>query len=408
MSDKKKQRPVPNNSLHPKECITINKHDMATFDFSNLVDAIRQVYEKCVAQASKAVNINLTLRNWVIGCYIYEYEQKGADRASYGQNLLPKLSVRLQETAAIKYHFRELGRCREFYLAYPEIGGTLPPQFVQLISSQMQGSVFSIAGDSSLKIRGTVSPEFAIPAEKLLRSLSYSHFVELMTVGDPLKRTFYEIECLRGQWSVRELKRQISSLLFERTGLSEDKNKLAEHVRLDAETTSPVLAIRDPYVFEFLGLKPCEVMGESELEDALLDKVQDFLLELGRGFCFEARQKRILIGDEFFFVDLVFYHRILKCHILIELKVDEFKHEYLGQLNTYVNWFRKNEMSDGDNLPVGLLLCTRKNHALMEYALAGMDNQLFVSRYQTELPRKEELERFIERELKEYSQEGSR
>ena len=142
MSDKKKQRPVPNNSLHPKECITINKHDMAIFDFSNLVDAIRQVYEKCAAQASKAVNINLTLRNWVIGCYIYEYEQKGADRASYGQNLLPKLSVRLQETAAIKYHFRELGRCREFHLAYPGIGGTLPPQFVQLIAPEIKQSIF--------------------------------------------------------------------------------------------------------------------------------------------------------------------------------------------------------------------------------------------------------------------------
>jgi Uncharacterized conserved protein len=210
---------------------------------------------------------------------------------------------------------------------------------------------------------------------------------------------------MRGQWAVRELRRQISSLLFERTGLSKNKAKLAEHVRLHAEVNTPALAIRDPYVFEFLGIRSCEVMGESELEDSLLDKVQDFLLELGRGFCFEARQKRILIGDEFFFVDLVFYHRILKCHILIELKVDEFKHEYLGQLNTYVNWFRKNEMSEGDNPPVGLLLCTRKNHALMEYALAGMDNQLFVSRYQTELPRKEELECFINRELKEFGQE---
>lgn len=381
--------------------------DDQKMDFSNLVDSIRQMHEKCVAQASKAVNINLTLRNWVIGCYIYEYEQKGADRATYGQSLFSKLSVKLLETASIKYHFRELRRCREFYLAYPEIGETLSPQFVKLIAPEMQGSVFSITNNSFLKIRGTVSPEFAIPPERLLQSLSYSHFVELMTVDDPLKRAFYEIECLRGQWSVRELKRQISSLLFERTGLSGDKNKLAEHVRLNAETTYPALAIRDPYVFEFLGLKPCEVMGESELEDALLDKVQDFLLELGRGFCFEARRKRILIGDEFFFVDLVFYHRILKCHILIELKVDEFKHEYLGQLNTYVNWFRKNEVSDGDNPPVGLLLCTHKNHALMEYALAGMDNQLFVSRYQTELPRKEELERFIEHELQEYSQESN-
>jgi len=154
-------------------------------------------------------------------------------------------------------------------------------------------------------------------------------------------------------------------------------------------------------VFEFLGIRPDEVMGESRLEDALLDKVQQFLLELGRGFCFEARQKRILIGDEFFFVDLVFYHRLLKCHVLIDLKVDEFKHEYLGQLNTYVNWYRKHEMTDGDGPPVGLLLCTRKNHALMEYALAGMDNQLFVSRYQLELPRKEELETLLEAELRE-------
>jgi hypothetical protein len=159
--------------------------------------------------------------------------------------------------------------------------------------------------------------------------------------------------------------------------------------------------IRDPYVFEFLGIRPPEVMGESGLEDALLDRVQQFLLELGRGFCFEARQKRILIGDEFFFVDLVFYHRLLKCHVLVELKVDEFRHEYLGQLNTYVNWFRKHEMAEGDHPPVGLLLCTRKNHALMEYALAGMDNQLFVSRYQLELPRREELVELLEQEMRE-------
>jgi predicted nuclease of restriction endonuclease-like (RecB) superfamily len=270
-----------------------------------------------------------------------------------------------------------------------------------MISSEVQK--LSITNIKSVGIRGTVSPEFTIAPEKLITSLSYSHFLELMSIDDPLQRVFYEVECMRGQWSVRELRRQISSLLFERTGMSQDKARLAEHVRLNAETMTPALAIRDPYVFEFLGIKSREVMAESELEDLLLDKVQDFLLELGRGFCFEARQKRILIGDEFFFVDLVFYHRILKCHILIELKVDEFKHEYLGQLNTYVNWFRKNEMATGDNPPVGLLLCTRKNHALMEYALAGMDNQLFVSRYQTELPRKEELEQFIERELQEHA-----
>jgi len=234
-----------------------------------------------------------------------------------------------------------------------------------------------------------------------LNSLSYHHFELLVGLDDDLKRRFYELEAIRGQWSVRALRRQIASLAFERTGLSTDKARLLEQVRQSAEVDNPALVIRDPYVFEFLGIRPQEVMGESRLEDGLLDKVQQFLLELGRGFCFEARQKRILIGDEFFFVDLVFYHRILKCHVLIDLKVDEFKHEYLGQLNTYVNWFRKHEMAESDNPPVGLLLCTRKNHALMEYALAGMDNALFVSRYQLELPRKEELQKLLEEELRE-------
>ena len=165
----------------------------------------------------------------------------------------------------------------------------------------------------------TLSAQSAIPTDQLVSRLSYSHFELLVSLDDDLKRRFYEAECIRGCWSVRELRRQISSLLFERTGLSTDKAALADLVRQAAEVDSPALAIRDPYVFEFLGIKPREVMGESHLEDALLDKVQEFLLELGRGFCFEARQKRILIGDEFFFVDLVFYHRILKCHILIDL-----------------------------------------------------------------------------------------
>jgi predicted nuclease of restriction endonuclease-like (RecB) superfamily len=245
----------------------------------------------------------------------------------------------------------------------------------------------------------TVSALSVILPENLLSRLSYSHFKLLVELDDENKRRFYEQEALRGQWSVRELKRQIAALYFERSGLSTDQAKLTELACQGAETDSLALTIRDPYVFEFLGVKSREVMGESDLEDALLDKLQEFLLELGRGFCFEARQKRIRIGDEFFFVDLVFYHRILKCHVLIELKVDEFRHEHLGQLNTYVSWFRKHEMTDGDNPPIGLLLCTVKNHALMEYALAGMDNRLFVSRYQLELPKKEDLERFLETEL---------
>lgn len=216
-----------------------------------------------------------------------------------------------------------------------------------------------------------------------------------MAVGDPLKRAFYEVECLRGNWSVRELRRQIASLYFERSGFSKDKTLLASIAQAHAEIMEPARIIRDPYVFEFLGLRAKEVMAESDLEDALVAHLRDFLLELGHGFCLEAQQKSILIGDTRGFVDLVFYHRILKCHVLVELKIDAFRHEHLGQLNTYVEWYRRHMVSPGDNPPIGLLLCTDKDHQLVEYATAAVDNQLFVSKYQVELPSKKELEAFL-------------
>jgi len=223
----------------------------------------------------------------------------------------------------------------------------------------------------------------------------------LIVISDETKRLFYEIKCIRGNWSVRELKRKIDSLYYERSGLSKDKKKLAKLAQKGAEAADPKLAIRDPYVFEFLGLKPREVMSESHLEDQLLDKLQDFLLELGHGFCFEARQKRILIGATHNFVDLVFYHRVLKCHVLVELKLEQFNHENIGQLNTYVSWYKKNMMTEGDNPPIGILLCTQRDQTLVEYALAGMDNGLFVSKYQLELPKKEDMQRFIEEQIRE-------
>lgn len=363
----------------------------ASLTFDVLISSIQAADSHFGAQAVRAINFGLTLRNWCIGLYIAEYELLGADRAGYGERLLGDLSRELKRLGVSNIGRRQLYHYLTFYRAYPQIVRTLPAQLLE----PFPGAVVL-----EEKVR-TASALLTPPPEALLSRLSYSHFELLVGLEDDLRRSFYEAEAVRGNWSVRELRRQIGSLLFERTGLSTDRAKLAELVRQGAETNTPALAIRDPYIFEFLGIKPREVMGESDLEDALLDKVQDFLLELGRSFCFEARQKRIRIGGDFFFVDLVFYHRILKCHVLIELKTDEFRHEHLGQLNTYVNWFRKHEITNGDSPPVGLLLCTRKNHALMEYALAGMDSQLFVSRYQMELPKKEELERFLEAEMKE-------
>lgn len=365
----------------------------AGWTFESLVLSIRGVDEDLRAQAGRAVNISLTLRNWLIGCYIAEYELRGEDRATYGERLLVKLSDRLTGIGVSRAEERELRRYRQLYQTYPGIREALTPE--------LQGRLATPPEEPSGPIRETASPESKLSARELITKLSFSHFAELLTIDDPLKRSFYESECIRGNWAVRELKRQIASLYFERSGLSHDKAKLAALTQASAQSASPVLAIRDPYVFEFLGLKPREVMSESHLEDQLLDKLQDFLLELGHGFCFEARQKRILIGDSHGFVDLVFYHRILKCHVLIELKLDDFSHENIGQLNTYVSWYARNVMTEGDNPPVGILLCTQKDHALVEYALAGMDNQLFVSKYQLHLPGREQLQRELERTLKE-------
>lgn len=363
--------------------------DTAALSFERLVTVIGQAHAELAAQASRAVNANLTLRNWLIGFHITEYEQQGTDRAQYGDTLIERLSDRLHRAGVSRAEARELRRYRQFYLTYPQIRESLTPELARRLLPQTD------AGN----IWESPTPKLGVAASDVLTKLSFTHIAELLQCDDATKRAFYELECIRGNWSVRELKRQVASLYYERSGLSTDKQRLSALAQTGAETTSPALTIRDPYVFEFLGLKPQEVMGESHLEDQLLDKLHDFPLELGHGFCFEARQKRILIGDGHNFVDLVFYHRILKCHVLVELKVAAFSHENIGQLNTYVSWYRRNMMTAGDNPPVGILLCTQKDHALAEYALAGIDNGLFVSKYLLELPKKEEMQRFIEEHL---------
>ncbi|MBI5194183.1 MAG: DUF1016 family protein [Nitrospirae bacterium] len=359
--------------------------------FTSLISSIRQINDELAAQASRAVNVSLTMRNWLIGCYIAEYELRGADRAGYGDRLLLSLSNELEKLNISSCGKRQLYQYLRFYQTYPQI--------VRSLSAQLQHLAPQGIIDVQEKVQSTTALS-RIDPQMLLQRLSYTHIEHLIAIDDDTKRAFYEIECLQGNWSVRELKRQIHSLYYERSGLSFDKKKLSEVTRQGAESSKSQLTIRDPYIFEFLGLKPKEVMSESHLEDQIIDKLEEFLLELGHGFCFESRQKRILIGDEYFFIDMVFYHRILKCHVLVELKLEQFSQEGIGQLNTYVSWYRKNMMTGGDNPPVGILLCTDKNHALAEYALAGMDNNLFVSKYQLELPKKEDMQKFIEEQLK--------
>ena len=369
----------------------MNKQVTPKLSFDLLVTAIGQVHAEMAAQAGRAVNMSLTLRNWLIGFYIAEYEQQGSDRAQYGDRLLERLSQDLLKAGVVRAEERELRRYRQFYTTYPQIRDSLTPELKAKLVPHGTLAIHTI--------RDSLNPELIASSRDIVSKLSFTHIAELLKCDDATKRAFYEIESIRGNWSVRELKRQIASLYYERSGLSTDKQRLAELTQASAEAATPTLAIRDPYVFEFLGLKPQEVMSESHLEDQLLDKLQEFLLELGHGFCFEARQKRILIGESYNFIDMVFYHRILKCHVLVELKLAEFSHENIGQLNTYVSWYRKNMMTEGDNPPIGILLCTQKDHALVEYALAGIDNGIFVSKYLLELPRKEDMQRFIEAQL---------
>ncbi|KMQ49446.1 hypothetical protein CHISP_3641 [Chitinispirillum alkaliphilum] len=356
--------------------------------FKGLIKLISAAHCELQIQAIKAVNTGLTLRNALIGFHIDQYQLQGSDRARYGESLFEKLSIELQSRKIPNCSRRQLYRYLEFYRTYPTIVGTLSAQFPNIALNH--------AGVSKV---GTVSP-LSLDPHLLVNKLSYSHFEELLDCKEETKRIFYEVECIRGNWSVRELKRQIGSLYYERSGLSKDHQALKKLVKLKAGEHNPIHQIRDPYLFEFVGLQAKEVFTEDKLEQALVDKLQDFLLELGHGFCFEARQKKILIGGEIFFIDLVFYHRILKCNILIELKNDLFRHEYLGQLNTYVNYYKENQMTAGDNLPIGLLLCTKKNEELVEYALAGMSNKLFVSRYQVELPQKEKIRKFLHTAIK--------
>jgi predicted nuclease of restriction endonuclease-like (RecB) superfamily len=234
--------------------------------------------------------------------------------------------------------------------------------------------------DLSLK-KGVETTHLQVSPEKIIAKLSFSHLIELIKIDYSLKRTFYEIECIKSTWSVRELKRQIGSLYYERSGLSAKPEKLAELVNKNSTPQVPTDIIKNIYAFEFLNLRAQDLVEESDLESALLDHTQDFIVELGNGFCFEARQKRILIGSTYYFVDLLFYHWILKCHILLELKIGAFDHGDIGQLNTYLNYFRMEISEASDNPPVGILLVAEKDHALVKYATAGMDENLFVQQY---------------------------
>ena len=367
-----------------------NWQEETSFSFDHLSELVLQLHDSAYSATVKAINRFATIRNYVIGFYIVEYEQHGNDRAKYGDRLLKRLAESVNKRGINE---TILKNCRRFYLAYPQIKVYLTA--ISPTASKKSLEKSPTASDKSSQISPTLSDNFITPAAELVSKLSFSHIVEILTIDDPLARFFYETECIRCCWSVKELRRQISTNLYFRAGVSQKPELLLERTEIN---TSPAITIKDPFSFEFLGLRP-EAFTENDLENALIGHLQEFLLEMGKGFCFEARQKRMIIDDEYYFADLVFYNRILHCNVIIELKDDEFRHADLSQLNAYVSYFRENEMNIGDNPPVGILLCTRKGDKMVEYALAGMDNDLFVSTYMLSLPDKKTLQEFLLKEI---------
>ncbi|HBF87361.1 MAG TPA: hypothetical protein DDX39_01875 [Bacteroidales bacterium] len=320
--------------------------------YQKLVDSIGITIESARQRAIQAVNNELLKANWEIGKYIVEYEQHGNEKAEYGSSLLTTLSKDLKSRFGKGFSKSNIYLMRQFYLNY---------QIFQSVTGK----------------------------------LTWTHYAELLGVSDGFARGFYEKQAVNDNWSVRELKRQINSSLFERLALSQNKKGVLKLSEKGLIISEPKDIVKDPYVLDFLQISKEYRMTESKLEQKIIDNLQIFLLELGKGFSFIGRQYRITLDNDHYYVDLVFYHRILKCFVLIDLKTKHVKHQDIGQMNMYLNYFKSEENTEGDNPPIGIVLGADKNDILVEYAIGGISNNIFVSKYQLYLPDKKILEQKV-------------
>ena len=362
--------------------------------FESLVGRINLVQDILQEQAAHAVNLSLTARNWLVGYYIVEYEQSGKDRAKYGEKLLKQLAKKLNKRGLGE---RRLYEHRLIYQVYPQLGEVIAEyffnndqdEFLRLITAKLE------INKLLFPISDFGKEEWQTPADRLFYRLSATHLVFLANLKDPLKRAFYEQEAIRGCWTSMELDRQVSSQYYERMGLSKDKKALQRLTSKKAQQVTPSDILHNPVTLEFLGLEQQDIYTESKLETSILNNLQRFLQEMGRGFCFEYRQKRILIDQDYYKADLIFYHRILKCHVIIDLKIDRFRPEYASQLNLYVNYYKHEIMQGDDNPPIGLLLCTDFGETTVRYAIEGLSPNLFVSKYRLQLPTEEDIRKYL-------------
>ena len=332
-----------------------------TPDYQNLLEQISDTYSQGRARALRAVNVQLTATCWQVGRYIVEFEQAGKLRAEYGKALLTTLSRDLSLRHGRGFSRANVVYMRLFYQCYPD----------------------------------------AAKSQTLSDQLSWSHIVELLKIDDPLERGFYQQQAVHERWAVRELKRQMASSLFLRLAASKDKAGILQLAAQGQIVEQPADLLREPYVFEFLKIPEPYQISETQLETVLCDHLQPFLLELGKGFTFVGRQYRVTINNSHYKVDLVFYHRILRCFVLIDLKLGDVQHHDIGQMNLYLGYFASEENVEGDNPPIGIILSRHKDELLVEYATYGMNSQLFVQKYQLYLPDREALRRELELSLRE-------
>jgi predicted nuclease of restriction endonuclease-like (RecB) superfamily len=346
--------------------------------------------------AMQAVNAAMLAAYWHVGREIVEEEQRGQERAGYGERLIELLSEQLTTDFGRGFSVANLSLIRQFYLTYRDRS----PGILYTVSRE-SNSPELLAGAaeppaSTTEIAKTILP--ALTERSFQPGLSWSHYRVLMRVSRPEARSFYEVECSKARWSVRELERQIASLLYERLALSRDKEGLLALAEEGHEVQKPEDLVKDPYVLEFTGLPEAARWQESDLETALIERLQQFLLELGRDLFFVARQKRITIDGDHFYIDLVFYHRTLRCFLLVDLKVGKLTQQDIGQMLLYTGYYEAEEMHADESPPVGLILCTDKNDAVVRYTLSQSVRQVFASRYQLHLPTEEELVRELRRE----------
>jgi predicted nuclease of restriction endonuclease-like (RecB) superfamily len=381
-----------------------------------LYERVRQILESARSTVARSVNTTQVVSNWLVGREIVEEEQKGKARADYGERLIRKLSAQLQVDYGSGYSLANIKYFRKFYLEYSQLAGNAKGYAVRgflagapeslilgkgyAVRSQSDSDRGERVGDKPGPILHVARGESWKPGQ-LHPNLSWTHYRTLLRVDKPEARAFYEIEAIQNNWGARELDRQICSLFYERLALSRDKKGLMRLATKGQVVQKPTDVFKDPVVMEFLGLPESSRLTETDLETALINNLQSFLLELGKGFAFVARQDRLTLDGDHFYVDLVFYHTILKCYVIIDLKTGKLTHQDLGQLQLYVNYYDREKRATGDNPTLGLILCAEKNDTVVRYTLGkDQQKQIFTSRYQMYLPTEAQLRAEIRREVR--------